>query len=50
MYDVNSVIKSWCGAQAKFPTMDLVFYVLTIKIDVDGYRASQWHNIILDIM
>ena len=26
--------------------MDLVFYVLAIKIDADGYRASRWHHII----
>ena len=49
-YDVNSVNKSWCGAQGKGPTMDLVFYVSVIKIDADGYCASQQHNIILDIM
>ena len=26
--------------------MDLAFYVLAIKIDVDGYHARQWHHII----
>ena len=25
--------------------MDLLFYVSAIKINVDGYRTSQWHNI-----
>ena len=49
-YDVNNVNKSWCGAQGKGPTMDLVFYVLEIKIDANGYRPSRWHNKILDIM
>ena len=24
--------------------MDLVFYVLTIKIDADGIRVSRWHS------
>ena len=38
--DVNNINKSWCGAEGKGPTMDLVFYVSAIKIDVDGYRAS----------
>ena len=46
MNDVNSVNKSWCGAQGKGPAMDLVFYVSEIKIDANGYRASRWHNII----
>ena len=32
--------------QGKGPATDLVFYVLAIKIDVDGYRASRWHHII----
>ena len=49
MYDVNSVIKSLCGAQGKGPTMDLVFYVSAIKIDADGFSASQGHYI-FDIM
>ena len=34
----------------KTPAMDSMFYVSEIKNDVDGYRASWWHNIILDIM
>ena len=40
-YDVNIFIWSWCGAQGKGPTMDLVFYVSAIKIDADGLCASQ---------
>ena len=40
-YDVNIFIWSWCGAQGKGPTMDLVSYVSTIKIDIDGLCASQ---------
>ena len=41
IYDVNSVIKSWCVAQGKGPTMDLVFYVSEIKINADGSCASK---------
>ena len=33
-------------AQGKGLATDLVFYVSTIKIDADGYRASRWHHII----
>ena len=33
--------KSWCGDQGKGPTMDLVFYVSTIKIDTNGLCASE---------
>ena len=39
--DVNSINKSWCGAQGKGPTMDLVFYVSVIKIAADSLCASQ---------
>ena len=38
--DVNIVIKLWWGAQGQGATMDLAFYVLTVKIDAGGYRAS----------
>ena len=41
MQDVNIVIKSWPGAQGQGPTIDLVFCVSDIKIDVGGYSASQ---------
>ena len=39
--NVNSINKSWCGAQGKGPTMDLVFYVSAIKIYANGLCASQ---------
>ena len=32
---------SWCGAQGKGPTIDLVSYVSAIKINADGLCASQ---------
>ena len=38
--DNKQVNKSWCGAQRKGPTMDLLFYVSAIKIDADGLCAS----------
>ena len=41
VHDVNIVIKSWRGAQGQGPTINLVFFVLEIKIDADGYSASQ---------
>ena len=39
--DNKQVNKSWCGAQGKGPTMDLLFYVSAIKIDADGLCPSQ---------
>ena len=33
-------------AQGKGPTTYLAFYVSTIKIDANGYHASQCHHII----
>ena len=39
--DNKQVNKSWCGAQGKGPIMDLLFYVLAIKIDANGLRPSQ---------
>ena len=33
--------KLGCGTQGKGPTIDLVFYVSPIKINVDGLCASQ---------
>ena len=41
VHDVYIVFKSWRGGQGRGPTTDLVFCVLTIKIDSDGYSASQ---------
>ena len=41
VYDVNSIIKSWWGAQGKGPTMDLEFYVSIVKINAYRYHASQ---------
>ena len=36
----------WCGSQGKGPTMDLVFYVLLIKIDADDICASQVQHVL----
>ena len=41
VHDVNIVIKLGRGSQGQGLAIDLVFCVSTIKIDVDGYSASQ---------
>ena len=46
VHDVNIVIKPWRGAQGQGLAIDLVFCVLTIKIDVNSYSASQAHYIL----
>ena len=38
---LNNGNKSWCGAQGKGLTMDLVFYVSAIKINAEGLCSIQ---------
>ena len=47
VHDVYIVFKSWRGAQGQGPAIDLVFCVSVIKIDVDGYSASQAQHILI---
>ena len=40
LHDVYIVFKSWWGAQDQGPSIDLVLFVSTIKVDGDGYSAK----------
>ena len=40
VHDVYIVLKSWQGAQDQGPAIDLVFCVLAIKVDADGYSVK----------